>query len=190
MRGLLRVTRRPVVIPAVPGLAGNPSYACKPARSWKSDLSEQESVLDSTSGVEVLTGLATFPDITGGETDQSHAPHFKFSLDDTVDCGARVNFILSMMSDQDSSITRFRKPPCYSGTFVDPAEASVWWANAVNHTIEAETDSICKAAFLDQVPREPRKMSLLTRLSELNNSAVGTTPSPSQRAFSSVSRRE
>jgi hypothetical protein len=110
-----------------------------------------------TPGVEVLTGSAASADMAGGETEQSHAPHFVFPVGDTVDCGAKKHFILSMTSDQappppGSKYRRFTTRPSSS------------------------------------TPREPRKMWLLTRLSELNYSAVGTTPSPTQRTFSSVSR--
>jgi hypothetical protein len=81
--------------------------------------------------VEVLTGSATFPDIGSGAAEQSHAPHFMFSVDDTVDCGERIHFILSMTSDQGSSTARFDIAAGYYETvFFDPAEEDIGWTNA------------------------------------------------------------
>jgi hypothetical protein len=188
MRAILSTTASPHVTDAVLVPYTASSFGSTLPRASESDLSEQEFVFDITPGVEVLTGLATFPDIAGGENEQSHAPHFVFSLDDTVDCGAGSNFILSMMSDQGPSTTRLRMPAACCGTFVFAAGAALGWPDAADYTDQGAIDDTHIAACPEQDPRGPRKMSLLTRLSGFNYSAVGTTPSPSQRAFSSVSR--
>ena len=98
---------------------------------WGAATNVSASIITTTPGVEVLTGSATFPDIEGGETEQSHAPHFVFSVDDTVDCGSRIHFILSMTSDQGPSTARFDMPTGYYETvFSDRAEVGMGWTNA------------------------------------------------------------
>jgi hypothetical protein len=95
---------------------------------WGTATGASATVISTTPGVEVLTGSATFPDIASGETAESDAPHFAFTVHDTVDCGARLNFILSMTSDQGLSTARLDMAAGYYNViFSDPAEVNLGW---------------------------------------------------------------
>jgi hypothetical protein len=98
---------------------------------WGVATNVSATIMTTTPGVEVLTGSATFPDIGSGAAEQSHAPHFVFSVDGTVDCGDRIHFILSMTSDQGPSTARFDMATGYYETvFLDAAEVDTGWTNA------------------------------------------------------------
>jgi uncharacterized repeat protein (TIGR01451 family) len=74
---------------------------------WEQATNVSATIMTSTPGVQVLTGSATFPDVTDGATEQSDSPHFSFSVDGSVLCGVRIHFIISMASDQGVSTDTF-----------------------------------------------------------------------------------
>jgi subtilisin-like proprotein convertase family protein len=46
----------------------------------------------STPGVTILDGAATWPNVTSGSTATTNAPHFQIRIEDTVPCGAQLDF--------------------------------------------------------------------------------------------------
>jgi hypothetical protein len=89
-------------------------------------------LMTSTPGINVLTSSATFPDIGGGEAQESEAPHFEFSVDPSVLCGRRVHFIVSVEADQGSYSDNFDVliGGSVATVFGDDVEADMGWSLA------------------------------------------------------------
>jgi uncharacterized repeat protein (TIGR01451 family) len=64
----------------------------------------------NTSGVTLLDDSAAFPDVPGGGSGASTAPHFRFRIDAGVACGTALSFSLHMTSTQGTWDTAFTLP--------------------------------------------------------------------------------
>jgi hypothetical protein len=89
-------------------------------------------LMTSTPGIQVLTSSATFPDIAGGEAQESEAPHFVLSVDPAVTCGRRVHLTVSVEADQGSYSDNFELLVGGSAAtvFADDVEADTGWSLA------------------------------------------------------------
>jgi hypothetical protein len=74
---------------------------------WEQATGVSATLITSTPGVQILTGSAAFPDVASGGTEQSDPPHFTFSVAGSLLCGVRVDFIISITSDQGISTDGF-----------------------------------------------------------------------------------
>lgn len=59
-------------------------------------------ISSGSSGVTMLDDTSSFPDIAGGGTGASIAPHFRFSVDEGVECGTVLSFPIQITCDQGS----------------------------------------------------------------------------------------
>jgi hypothetical protein len=61
----------------------------------------------STSGVTILDGTATFPDIPAGGSASSDAPHFTIAVDQGVACASSLDFTIDFTTNQGNSSSNF-----------------------------------------------------------------------------------
>jgi len=62
----------------------------------------------STSGITIIDGNATFPNISSpGGTSTSNPPHFTYKVDSSFTCGADINFNLNLSYNEGSNLTSF-----------------------------------------------------------------------------------
>jgi hypothetical protein len=97
---------------------------------WDTATGVTATLMTSTSGIQILTTSANYPDIAGGEVQESVAPHFVLSVDPSIPCGRRVHFTISVEADQGSYSDNFELfiGGVVATLFVDDVEADMGWS--------------------------------------------------------------
>lgn len=101
-------------------------------KRWLTATDASAAIVTSTPGVHVITGSASFPDVSEGETEQSDPPHFSFSVDSSCPCGMRIDFIVSITCNQGIFTDRFDVLVGDAETvFADDCENDLGWSLSV-----------------------------------------------------------
>jgi len=76
-------------------------------KGWKTLTGISATLAAVDSGIEVVTGSATFSDVDRDSVTHSSPPHFVISIEPEVLCGTRMHFVLSVETDQGSGTVDF-----------------------------------------------------------------------------------